>query len=472
MGFNEHFTNVDPFYFDAKPVVKTLPKSVWETYSAFANTFGGTIVLGVSKKRVTGEYVVTGLDNPEKLVRDFWNIVKNEDRVSSDILKNEDVKIEVLDGKSIIEINVPRADRHFCPIYIDNSVYSGTFRRGNEGDRHCTTFEVTEMIRDSKDDIIDLEVVESMRLDVFNKSTVDIYRAHLKAQTSNHPWVDLPYEKFLSVIGAAVLRTNGIYNPTKAGLLMFGNEYSIVKVFPSFCLEYYEGDIENGEISDKLLSSSGEWSGNIFDYYLLIADRMMSGPKELVISRGKVGNSEINVAMDHVLLNALVNSDYSGKGGVVIEKTKDSVRISEAGLLRTPLERLKTKGNKEPRNKAVARMLNLIGLMDGNERFLIDLLRAWKKNGFPEPVIEEKIDPPQTNILMMLDYPSIVISSERGMSAQILRFIKEDNRITAAKISSKLGMSKRHVERGLAELKKKGKIERVGNGRSGYWIIV
>lgn len=63
-------------------------------------------------------------------------------------------------------------------------------------------------------------------------------------------------------------------------------------------------------------------------------------------------------------------------------------------------------------------------------------------------------------------------SSSEGVYTLILRFIKEDNNITAAKMSSKLGMSKRHVERCLAELKKKGKNERVENGRSVYWAII
>lgn len=49
-----------------------LPNSLWETYSAMANCYGGVILLGISEKE-NGEFFATGLKNAEKLKREFWN---------------------------------------------------------------------------------------------------------------------------------------------------------------------------------------------------------------------------------------------------------------------------------------------------------------------------------------------------------------------------------------------------------------
>ena len=74
---------------ECKKAKSEMPKSIWQTYSAFANTIGGMILLGVDEnmqeKDIQKRYQIIGIDEPRKIVTDFWNTL-NSDKVNENIL--------------------------------------------------------------------------------------------------------------------------------------------------------------------------------------------------------------------------------------------------------------------------------------------------------------------------------------------------------------------------------------------------
>lgn len=130
---------------EAKKAIGGLPVSLWETYSAFANTLGGIILLGVEECSDKTLHAVD-LPDPEWLVKDFWDIINDPRRVSVNILSDENVQIHEVDGKHIISIEVPRAKPSEKPVYINGSPFTGTYKRSGDGDYRCSVREIQAMI--------------------------------------------------------------------------------------------------------------------------------------------------------------------------------------------------------------------------------------------------------------------------------------------------------------------------------------
>lgn len=98
---------------ECKEAREKLPRSIWETYSAFANTDGGTILLGVSEIKSQTQpgmrLNIVGVPNAEKKLQDFWNSINNREIVSVNLLNNENAGITAVDGNEVIWIKVPEA---------------------------------------------------------------------------------------------------------------------------------------------------------------------------------------------------------------------------------------------------------------------------------------------------------------------------------------------------------------------------
>ena len=433
---------------EAKKAQGGLPRSIWETYSAFANTVGGIILLGVVENP-DKSFSSVPLADPEALVRDFWNGVNNRSIASVNILSERNVQIVESGGNRIVVIEVPRADRQDKPVYIGTDPFSGSYRRNGEGDYHCSREEVRAMMRDQAEVTQDARVMENMTIDVFAPDTIQRYRRRMETLRPGHVWSDLETREFLHRIGAMARDEQGVLRPTAAGLLMFGYEYEIAREFPYYFLDYQEHDgpeDAQNRWSDRLVSNSGDWSGNLYDFFFQVYARLVRDLKVPFQLSGidRIDDTPLHQAIREALANALIHADYYDRRGLVVQKWPNQIKIANPGSFRINLQEAFSGGVSDPRNANLIKMFNLINIGERAGSGLPSIRAVWQKQGWKEPVIAESFGPDRTILSLPVEAEPAVKSSdnenpaiETGDNTEKVAITTGDNEKAAIKAGDK-----------------------------------
>jgi predicted HTH transcriptional regulator len=130
------------------------------------------------------------------------------------ILLNHHVRPIEIDGKQVLRIDVPAADRHDKPVYVGTDPMKGTYRRDYEGDFLCSEETVRAMFADQRDVSVDSEILEDMGLDALNADTIKGYRVIFEQLHEGHPWNKLLKDEFLIKLKAAAKNKNGTVSYT------------------------------------------------------------------------------------------------------------------------------------------------------------------------------------------------------------------------------------------------------------------
>lgn len=316
----------------------------WPSYSAFANTDGGTVILGVREK--DGKREVEGLPDVEKTVADIWNAVNNAEKIRANVLFNESVYPVEVDGKWLVVVEVPRAERTVRPVFVGSDVFKG----------------------------------------------------------SGHVWSGLADDGFLMKIGAAARGRDGKVHPTLAGLVCFGDFNEITNVLPYFFLDYREHLSPDVRWTDRVCSGDDNWSGNIFDFFFRINQSITAGVKvPFKIASDNVTRDDdtpVHKALREVLANALIHADYHGRRGIVIDKYPKRLEVSNPGTLRMSKSVAIAGGTSDARNGKIFNIFSLVRIGERSGMGLSSLYGVWEKEKFAEPSIIESYEPDHTKVIV------------------------------------------------------------------------
>ena len=462
---------------EAKKATGGLPRSIWETYSAFANTLGGIILLGVEEWPDKTLHTVD-LPDPDRLIKEFWDIVNNPNKTSVNILSSKDVFVQEVDGNRIVVINVPRAERSYRPVYVDGNPLS-TYRRNGEGDYKCTKEEYQAMVRDASVKTQDMLVLNEMDMSVFNKESVRSYRQRMRLSRPGHVWEALEDEDFLMKLGAVGIGSDGKKHPTSAGLLMFGNEYDIVREYNAYFLDYQEQYDADTRWTDRIISSSGDWSGNVYDFYFRVYNKLTQDIKVPFKMEGgvRVDDTAVHQALREALANCLVNADYYGRQGLVVIKKRDAITLSNPGNFRIEIDTAKSGGVSDPRNGTMLKMFNLIDIGERAGSGIPNIFRVWREQEWTMPMISESFDPDRITLSLAFkksddkkvtiksDDKKVTIKTARQKN-EIIMYLTDHVFAKNTDVAELLGVKSTRVKQLLKELLDEGVIVAEGSNKN------
>ena len=414
--------------FECKKAENNIPKSVWETYSSFANTIGGIIVLGITENiKFVGEanhFEITGVNHPQKLRKEFFDTL-NSNKVNRNILTDTDVEIIDYEGVSLMCITVPQADYRQRPIYINGNMMNGAFKRNYEGDYHCTEEDVKAMIRDANDSGNDGLLIEHYNIDDIDSGTLSAYRNRFRTANPDHIWNDYADKEFLLNIGAYTKdRNTGREGLTLAGLLLFGKGLSIRERFDNIRMDYldYTNLEEESRWSDRL-TYDGRWENNLYNFFMRVQSKLISDIKRPFSLKGMERNDDslLHKAIREALTNLIIHADYMLTGILKVEKYDNRFVFSNPGSLKIPVVDIYEGGHSKARNPHIQAIFRMIGLGENIGSGFPTILEACKRENWRKPLLSER---PDLHLVELTISMVSLISAE--CETQLLEFYGDD----------------------------------------------
>src|SRR5690606_6390945 len=297
-----------------------LPESLWETYSAMANTAGGVILLG-AEERDDGTLELVGIPDVERVERELWNNLQNPQKVSANLLDRKDVERVEVDGRTLLVLHVPKAGRAQRPVHLNGSWERKTFLRVHEGDRVAQRDVVLRMLADAQP-ARDAQVLDGFSLADFHPDSVRRYRQLFVQRRPDHPFATETDADFLRQIGAVGRdRERRVDGVTLGGLLMFGREDAIRDRYPHWHLSYRELPAKPTPALRWLdrIAPDGTVAANLFEVYMRVIVTLLGGlkvPFALEAGQVRLEATNAHAALREALVTTLVHADYEGRSGI------------------------------------------------------------------------------------------------------------------------------------------------------------
>ncbi|MCM8626699.1 MAG: putative DNA binding domain-containing protein [Defluviicoccus sp.] len=372
---------------EVKAAQHEVPKSAYETVSAFANTSGGHLVFGVQQSG--DQFEIVGVISLDKVQNDFLSGLRSTQKISYQIATTEDI-IETETGRLLV-FYVPEAPRQHKPVYLNGDIRRSFIRRG-AADHRCDENDIRRFLRAAGGQSYESESIDLDIESCIDGETLARYRRRFEARDQGNRCNDFDAAHFLEHWALAV-QAGGTLRPTRAAILLFGTGAALRAMLPRpvvdcrWAVHAWDAPAPDQRWVDRLVCEDNLWT-----CWEQLADRYVQNaakPFALeVATMERQERPEDFVSFREAAINLLMHQDFEeGTRSAMISFHPDRVVFENPGTARASTSALLEPGEKDVRNPRIIGMFRRVGLSEQAGTGLSAIFGDWRRRGRVPPEI-------------------------------------------------------------------------------------
>jgi ATP-dependent DNA helicase RecG len=435
-------------------------KEIVETISAFANTEGGQILVGISKSAKSFG-VEIGKGTIERLT--------NQISLNIDPKIHPRITVEKIGKKQIIVIEVRESSDHLV------LAFGRPFKRVGKSTLKMSKNEYERLILEKHKDKFhfDTQIHPKASIKDIDKEKLRWFLRKAKAERN----FDIDPE---TSINEALSRLNLMQNkkPVNTAILLFGK--NLQKYFPQIKIRAarFKGAEGLDYIDMKVLE------GTIPELREKAMKFIMEHTKHGVFfdANRRYDKWEYPLrALEELLNNALAHREYSSTAEIQLSIYDDRIEVWNPGELLKPLttEDLKRKHKSIPRNKTLADKLFLIKYIEQWGKGTNRVIEEMQENNLPDPKFqnlsggfEATLIGPGKSFEKEIEKEKLHKLDINHRQKKAIEYVKKEGRITRPVYCQINDVGETYAKKEINFLIKKRVFRRVGQSKNTYYVLV
>jgi len=415
------------------------PDGVLRTIVAFANTAGGTLIVGVEDQ----SRCVRGVRDPLALEERMASLIS--DRIAPRIMP----EIEILPWRRTQVLAVQVHPSPSRPHYLTRmGPPEGVYVRVGSTNRRADAELIEELRRFSRGEAFDEQPMPDL-----DSEAIDF-----RAASESFAAIRKLARRDLETL-RLVTRHQGRKVPTVGGMILFGSERE--RHFPDAWIQAGRfGGTDRSRIVDRAEIRS--FPAQAVEEAIAFVQKHTLHGAEIGAVRRKEHWSLPPVAVREAVINAVVHTDYAQRGAPLrLSIFDDRLEVENPGLLPFGLtvEDL-PRGVSKLRNRVIGRVFHALGLIEQWGSGIQRMTAACRDVGLAAPVFEELATRFRVTIATAKVGPPVLDETDQA----ILACLADGEGWLTSEVAAEIGLTPRATRTRLARLVGRGLVREIGTG--------